>query len=71
MTAQIGVADFCRYALDTEQGQFAHDPCAWERFSENTPVFSAPQALRRPLIWCGPLALIFKTSLTWRPAVLI
>ena len=26
MTAQTGVADFCRYALDTEQGQFAHDP---------------------------------------------
>ena len=26
MTAQMGVADFCRYALDTEEGQFAHDP---------------------------------------------
>ncbi|GEM_PF-2530360 len=26
MTAQMGVADFCRYALDIEEGQFAHDP---------------------------------------------
>jgi len=26
MTAQMGVADFCRYALATEKSQLVHDP---------------------------------------------
>ena len=47
MTAQMGVADFCRYALDTEEGQFAHDPIRLGAlFREYTGIQRTPSLKR-------------------------
>jgi len=60
MTAQI-VWQILPLCFGTEQGQFAHVPCAWERFQRIRRYFSAPQVLRRQFIWCGLQVTYFET----------
>ncbi len=47
MIAPISVGDFCRYALDVEEGQFAHDPVRLGAFFREYAGIQRTPSLRR------------------------